>query len=71
MKILLAISLAILLSACSTTSIETEAAILNAKAAEKYCDDEKQKLESMTKETDVNGRVIQSSTVVDCGGIDE
>lgn len=55
---------------CANQSIETEAAILNAKAAQQWCDEDKQQLQSMTKETAKDGKIIQSLMTVDCGDTD-
>jgi hypothetical protein len=70
MKILLVIPF-LLLFGCANQSIETEAAVLNSKAAQQWCNDDKQQLQSMTKQTAVDGKVIQSLMTVECGVSDD
>lgn len=69
MKTLIAIPF-LFLFGCAGQSIETEAAALNAKAAQQWCSEERQQLQSMTKETAKDGRVIQSLMTVDCGALE-
>lgn len=71
MKISLALLLALLLTACANQSIEHQAAALNAKAAQEWCNDEMQQLDTMTKQTANDGNVIQSLMTVSCGAINE